>query len=315
MKKTRRGIIFIILTILSMVFVACQPQTGDSIKTGAEGLITIEDELGQTSLEGVPQRIVVFDYGILDALDNIGQDIIGLPKQSLPAYLNKYKGKEYIDLGSLKEPSLEAIYEANPDLIIISARQVDLYRELNKIAPTIYLNIKDGDYLNSFKNNMQILGEVFQEEGLLATKVEEVVSQIDKVKEKAKENDMNGLFIMANDGNLSAYGLGSRFGILHKEFGLKPADEGIDSSTHGQKITFEYIVEKDPDYLFVMDRAAVAGGDISAKQVLDNDLIKSTRAYKNDRIIYLDAHVWYVSSGGLTGTMRMAEEVINALEK
>ena len=30
-----------------------------------------------------------------------------------------------------------------------------------------------------------------------------------------------------------------------------------------------------------MDRAAVAGEDISAKQVIKNDLIKSTTAYKN----------------------------------
>lgn len=43
-----------------------------------------------------------------------------------------------------------------------------------------------------------------------------------------------------------------------------------------------------------MDRAAVAGEDISAKQVIKNDLIKSTTAYKNANITYLDAHVWYV---------------------
>jgi len=28
---------------------------------------------------------------------------------------------------------------------------------------------------------------------------------------------------------------------------VKAADENIDASTHGQKITFEYIVETDPD--------------------------------------------------------------------
>ena len=58
----------------------------------------------------------------------------------------------------------------------------------------------------------------------------------------------------------------------------------------------------------------MVGGDLSAKQVLENDLIKSTKAYENDRIIYLDAHVWYVSSGGLTGTMKMVEEIEKALD-
>mgnify|MGYP000856164635 CR=1 FL=1 len=63
-----------------------------------------------------------------------------------------------------------------------------------------------------------------------------------------------------------------------------------------------------------MDRAAVAGEDISAKQVIKNDLIKSTTAYKNANITYLDAHVWYVSSGGITGTMKMVEEIQNSIE-
>ena len=69
---------------------------------------------------------------------------------------------------------------------------------------------------------------------------------------------------MANDGNLSAFGVGSRFGILHNEFGVAPVDETIKPSGHGDKISFEYIVEKDPDYIYVMDRAAIVGGDVSA---------------------------------------------------
>ena len=72
-------------------------------------------------------------------------------------------------------------------------------------------------------------------------------------------------------------------------------------------------------YLFphynVMDRAAIAGGDISAKQVMDNDLIKSMKVYKNDNIIYLESYIWYVSSGGLTGTIKMVDEIQSSLEK
>src|SRR5690606_4947349 len=120
-----------------------------------------------------------------------------------------------------------------------------------------------------------------------------IEEKIENLNNKAKEIGKNGLFLMANDGNLSVFGEGSRFGVLYKEFGITPADENIESSTHGQKISFEYIIEKDPDILYIMDRAAITGGEISAKQVLNNDLIKSTKAYSEDKIIYLDSPIWY----------------------
>ena len=112
---------------------------------------------------------------------------------------------------------------------------------------------------------------------------------------------------------MSAYGEGSRFGIIHKEFGFTPVDKEIQVSNHGQSITFEYILEKNPDYIFVIDRAATTGGSISVEQIFDNDIIKQTDAYKNGNIVYLASQVWYVASGGLTGTMIMIEDVSKGL--
>src|SRR5699024_8940064 len=146
---------------------------------------------------------------------------------------------------------------------IISGRQAELYDELEKIAPTVYLDTDGGDYMNSFKSNIEVLGKIFSKEELLAEQIEKIQADIGALAEKAKSEDANGLFVMANDGNLSAFGKGSRFGILFDEFGVRPTDESLQVTTHGDKITFEYIVEKNPEYLFVMDRAAVAGGDIS----------------------------------------------------
>ena len=57
---------------------------------------------------------------------------------------------------------------------------------------------------------------------------------------------------------MSAYGPNSRFGLVHDVLGYKAVDEKIDVSTHGQNITFEYIVEKNPDVLFVIDRDAAS---------------------------------------------------------
>ena len=276
--------------------------------------ITITHELGETPVTTNPQKVVVFDYGILDALDSLGVNVTGVVQSGLPDYLTKYAGEEYSSIGTLKEPDMEAIFALTPDLIIISGRQADYYEELNKIAPTIHLGIDNADYLGSFKSNMDILGQIFGKEKEVASKVEEIEKAIAELNAKVTEKNINGLITLANDGAFSVYGQESRFGIIHKEFGVTPVDTTIDSGTHGQKATFEYVAEKNPQYLFVVDRAAVTGGNTSAKELFDNELVARTDAYKNDNIVYLDPAIWYTSVGGFTSTLRMVEEVDAAIK-
>ena len=73
---------------------------------------------------------------------------------------------------------------------------------------------------------------------------------------KATATGKKALIILANEGKISAYGPGSRFGILHDVFGFGAVDPNIEVSTHGKDISNEYIVEMNPDYLFVVDRGA-----------------------------------------------------------
>jgi len=113
---------------------------------------------------------------------------------------------------------------------------------------------------------------------------------------------------------VSAYGPGSRFGIIHDVFGIPAADKNINVSTHGQNISFEYILKQNPDYLFVVDRDATIGQDGNAKSVIENDLVKKTNAYKNGHIVYLDPGYWYLSGGGLESVPEMMKEIQKAIE-
>ena len=58
------------------------------------------------------------------------------------------------------------------------------------------------------------------------------------------------LIVLGSEGKVSAYGPSSRFGVIHDVFGFKAADEKIEVSTHGQNVTFEYILETNPRYTF-----------------------------------------------------------------
>ncbi|WP_049765321.1 ABC transporter substrate-binding protein [Alkaliphilus metalliredigens] len=101
---------------------------------------------------------------------------------------------------------------------------------------------------------------------------------------------------------------------LHQDVVGNGKNALIIMANHGQNVSYEYVLEIDPDYLFVIDRAAVTGGSVAAEQVLDNEMISMTQAYQNDKIVYLNSQLWYVASGGITGTNMMIEEVHAAIK-
>lgn len=306
--KNKSMIIGIIAILLIAAGITIPKFVGGNSEPVSE-TITITHALGETAVTTNPERVVVFDLGILDSLDALGVNVIGVPQKSLPDYLSKYAGEEYTNIGTLKEPDMETIFALTPDLIIISGRQADYYEELSKIAPTVHLGVDNADYLGSFKNNMNVLGQIFGKEKEVATKVEDIEKAIAELNAKVTEKNVSGLVTLANDGEFSVYGQESRFGIIHKEFGVAPVDPTIEAGTHGQKATFEYVAEKNPQYIFVIDRGAVAGGESPAKELFDNELVARTDAYKNDNIVYLDPVIWYTSVGGFTSTAKMVEEV------
>lgn len=272
--------------------------------------VTVTHELGETTVEGTPETVVVFDYGVLDSLDKLDIEVAGVAKDSLPSYLEKYEGDEYENIGSLKEPDFEKINEIDPDLIIISGRQAEAYEELEGIAPTLYSAVDAANYMPSFEESMNNLGQVFNKEAEIEEEVTAIQDQIEEVKAQTEETDGEALVVLANDGSLSAFGPGSRYGLIHDEFGFTPADENIEADTrHGQNVSFEYVAEQDPEHLFVVDRGAVVGGESSSEQVLDNDLMQGTQAVENDNVTYLDPEVWYLSGGGLTSVSMMADEI------
>lgn len=277
--------------------------------------LVVEHRLGEAKVKRNPERIIVFDYATLDTLDKMGIHVIGLPKSNIPSFLEKYKDDKYEDVGTLFEPNFEKIFELEPDVIFISGRQAEVYDELDKIAPTVFLEVDGSNYLDSVTRNLKIIGEIFEKEDFIEGELAKINEEMEKLHGKVKGSGSNALIVMANDGAISAYGEGSRFGVIHKEFGFEPVDKDIEVADHGQNISFEYILQQNPDYIFVIDRAATTGGSVTAEQVLDNEIIKRTDAYQKDRIVYLSSQIWYVLSGGLGGTKVMIEDVSAALER
>lgn len=307
-----------ILTVFSLV--ACGT-SGKSTESAAKNsseketaTLTVTDSNGSIEVPKNPKKVVVFDNGSLDTIDALGEGetIVGAPTKNLPEYLASYKKVE--SAGGIKEPDLEKINELQPDLIIISGRQKDYQEKLSKIAPTMYLAVDTKETWKSTKQNIETLAEIFDKKTEAAKKIAELEKEIAAVKEKATVSNDTALITLVNEGQLSAYGKDSRFGIIHDTFGFKEADPAIEASTHGQSISYEYVLEKNPDILFVIDRTKAIGGDDSNDNVAANELVKQTNAGKNNKVISLQPDVWYLSGGGVESTQLMIEDVKQAFE-
>ncbi|GEK33141.1 siderophore ABC transporter substrate-binding protein [Kurthia sibirica] len=319
-----------LLMVVVLALAACG--TSSKEKSGTDSkveTIEVENNFGVEAKDGtktevnktvkVPKnakKVVVFDMGFLDTLDALGlsKNVVGVPQDSIPSYLEAYKSADYKNVGGLKEPDFEAIDALQPDVIFISGRQASSFEEFNKIAPTVYVGIDTSKYMASFTANTELAGKIFSKEDEATTKLAEIQTKIDDLHKKVTAQNDKALIVLASQGSLSAYGAGSRFGILHDVFGFQQADEKIEVSTHGQTVTSEYVLDKNPDVIFVVDRDSAIGEKSSVKKTLENDLIKKTNAYKNDKIVYLNAETWYLAGGGLESVTSMVDDAAKALK-
>lgn len=278
--------------------------------------LTLTTANGELALDAVPERIVAFDYATLDTLQAIGVEdvVVGTVTTTLPDELQAFADTE--NVGTLKEPDFEAVAALDPDLIIISARMAELAPQLEEIAPVADLSIDTTRQLESSAENALAIAGVFGKADVAQAKIDEITTLADEIRGQAAEAGST-MFLMTSGGKVSTYGPGSRYGFLYDDLGFEPAVTGGDSaSRHGQEISFEFIAEQNPSNLLVIDRDATVGeSGQAAEALLDNALVGSTDAWKNDRVAYLDGVDWYFVGGGLDTTTRMLEELRAVVEQ
>ncbi|MCY1222049.1 putative ABC transporter solute-binding protein YclQ [compost metagenome] len=277
--------------------------------------LKIEHSSGVTDVEKNPKTVLVYDFGMLETLDMLGIPVAGVPGAAIPPSLEKYKADSYPKIGTLFEPDYEAINAAEADLVIVGGRSQAKYADVAKIAPTIDLTSDDKDLIGSVKKNAEILGQIFGKEAEIKASVEKLDASIEKLRGIAAENG-TGLILLTTGGKISAYGKGSRFGVLHDVFGIKPADAELQVATHGQAVSYEYILETNPDWIFVVDRDAAIGQQAQpAAALLDNELVRQTKAWKDGHVVYLDSAKLYLTASGLKSQQDIVDQLTQALEK
>ncbi|HGO5854792.1 TPA: siderophore ABC transporter substrate-binding protein [Mannheimia haemolytica] len=275
--------------------------------------VTIPTARGDVTLNDNPAKIAVFDTGSLDTLQALGVKIDGMPEFKVLSYL-KPSADKAVNVGTVFEPNLEALNSLNPDLIIVGTRTAKKFDEVSQIAKTIDMTDNGDKLIESGLQRLDSFGKLFNKEAEAEKLKAEIHTLLDQTKAAVKDKG-NGLIILVNGGKISAFGSGYRLSWIHDNLGIPMADPSIKTTGHGQPVSFEFIQKLNPDWLFVLDRIAAIGQEgQSAQQVLDNELVRQTKAWKNGNIVYLSS-ASYLAPGGYEQMKTDLTNIKTAFEK
>ncbi|MDN2711046.1 siderophore ABC transporter substrate-binding protein [Janthinobacterium sp. SUN118] len=282
--------------------------------------ITIEHKLGATVIPHRPQRVAVLDMNEVDFLDQLGVPVAGMVKDYVPHFLTRYKDDAGIrDLGAIVQPNLEHLHALQPDLVLMTSIQANHYKELSQIAPTLHFDVdfqnSQGKHIDVVKEHLLTLGRIFGKEDVARQKAAELDAKVAAVRQVTQERPEKALIVMHNNGAFSAFGVQSRYGFVFDALGVKPASTAVEAGLHGQPISSEFIQQANPDILYVVDRTAVMERrPVMTAEQMANPLLRQTNAWKNGRVVFVDADAWYITAASVTSLKLLIDDVLKGYQ-
>ncbi len=277
----------------------------------AQSNVSIQTAKGMVTLPKEPSNIAVFDWAALDTLTQLGVPVMASTDKVMVDYLAPVFSKSQV-VGTLFEPNYEALSNLKPDLIITGGPGAVAYDELKNIAPTIDMTIDNEQIRQSAKERIQAFSVLFNQEAKGKQLIHEIDQSFDQTRILAKGIG-NGMVLSITGQKISAFGPQSRLGSwIHLDLGIPAADNQLKNSAHGQLVSFEYIKEHNPDWIFVLDRTSSLGekGD-DALTVLDNPLTRQTTAWQKGHVIVMH-NANYIVAGGAYQLKQASQQLATA---
>lgn len=129
---------------------------------------TWQHEGGTITLDEPPERVVALNWAATEALLLLGVTPVGVAdRDGYDVWVNEPKLPEHVpNIGTRVAPSLEAIAELKPDLIVTSAEMAPAAKLLERIAPTYVVSVyKEGSQpFEKASEMLTTLGEMLGQE-------------------------------------------------------------------------------------------------------------------------------------------------------
>ena len=352
MKKTNLIKLTLILAAFSLLFAACAPAAGDSgdqtpaapvenqnpaapsgpaapVTPEEPATVEIADIYGTVTVPVNPQRVVALDNRTFETLSDWGIKLAAAPKAVMPSDSPYVADASVADIGNHREPNLELIAAADPELVIVGQRFASFYEDIKALVPNavvINLNFDVSEeaatpgenLIGGLKNSTYALGQIFDK----AAEADKLIADFDQSIADAKDA-YNGtdtvMAVVVSGGNIgfSAPRSGRVWGPMFEVFGWAPAlDLSNATSDHqGDDVSVEAIAQSNPDWLFVLERDAATGGEaVPAQDVIDNaPALQNVTAITEGNIVYAPADTY--TNESIQTYLELFEDLAAALAK
>ncbi|QNH96632.1 siderophore ABC transporter substrate-binding protein [Corynebacterium anserum] len=289
--------------------------------------ISVEDNFGTQEVPQNPKAVASTDNRTFEVLDEWGVDLVAAPKRLIPKTIPDYKNNDDIaDMGSHREPNLEALVATQPDLIINGQRFDSQYDEIKKLNPnTAIVDFEPRDDKpmdQELKRQVTELGKIFDKE----KEAQKLIDDFDAALKRAKDAYDGKSTVMAVNVSGGEIGyvapkVGRFFGPMFEWIGMKPALEVKDATDDhkGDDISVEAIADSNPDWMLVLDRdAAIQAGEEegytpAVDVIKKNQALAKVTAVKDDNVVLAPADT-YTNESIITYT-KVLNQIADAMEK
>ncbi|MGC3021822.1 MULTISPECIES: siderophore ABC transporter substrate-binding protein [unclassified Brevibacterium] len=287
--------------VVALALAGCGSSDSDSAQAdGADTTIEVEDNNGKQTVDSPPESVVATDNRTFQTLSDWGVELSGGAVSLMSDDLDYTKDESILDLGNHREPDLEKVVEAKPDLIINGQRFAQFHDDLAKLAPeAVVLELDprdDEDFDDELRRQTTVLGEIFGKQDEAKKLVDDFDASIDRAKSAYDGDDKAmGLITSAGDIGYAAPSVGRTVGPVFDILDLAPALEVEDGTEdhQGDDVSVEAIAKSNPDLMIVLDRDASFApekrdeGSAPAAEVLeDSEALKDVPAIKDEKIVY-----------------------------
>ena len=274
-----------------------QSTTSSSSEATQTSSVSIEANDGTVDIKLPVTRAASLDNRTFEVLAQWDVPLVAVPKKLIPSTITAYNGDDIADVGMHRDPNLEALVAAEPDLIISGQRFSKYDTQIKELAPDvplINLEPREGQpFDQELIREVTDLGEIFGKQDEAKKLVDDFNASIERAK-KAYDDSSTVMAVDVSGGNIGyvAPGKGRTWGPVFDLLGLKPAleVEGSTDSHTGDDISVEAIAQANPAWILVLDRDAAItkdGSNTPAETVInDNAALQNVTALQNKQVVY-----------------------------
>ena len=310
--KRLKSLVVVALAMTTFGLIGC---SSNNVTEQSSETRTVETVKGEVEIPANPQRIVDVS-GSSEELVLLGHTVVGTANvdsydtENVPAYMKEQLGDAKVVGHSMMETmDVEAILACEPDLIIMSTRQEQIYDELKEIAPTVMLEDQSNDWEDKLEDVAEIFGQEEEAEAWLDAyyaKAEKLGKEI----KSANGEDTTYLTVLASSGSFMVFTEGGIGTVLKDDMKLpQPANMPEQDSITLPTVTMEGLSEIDADHIIVIATESDKA-DLEASSVWSQ-----IRAVKEGNVTILDASPYFSQAYNPVGRELILESVKDAVIK